>query len=143
MSGADTVAGWAESLRIFGNEWPPEGADACAEYINRQVILDTGGDSRLSNHRGGEIDIEVEGAGTEWTIVPAGNVSALSILESGTSDHAIYSRRGPGRAVMTPDGPRRMVEVSGVSARNTWTKGAEAGIKEAEKVAEQMFGEVS
>ena len=138
MAGAE---GWGDSLRDFGEQMPQAGADACAAEIDRQIALDTGGDGALSNLSGGGVELVTSGGGSEWTVAGSGNLGALAILESGTVRHSIEPRNA--RALMTPAGPRAMVTVEGVTARHTWTNGAEAGLSAAERTAEQMFGEVS
>ena len=140
MAGADEVTGWADAIRAFGTDWPPEGADACGTAIDSQIALDTGGDNTLSN-LGGAIVVRTAGSGTDWSVFPGGNVGALAILESGTKPHVIAPKRA--KALMTPAGPRAMVEHQGAAARHTWTRGVEDGLREAHRSAEQAFREVS
>ena len=138
MSGSATVHEWAESVRRFGEEWPARGARVAADVVERYAQADTGGDGSLSNYRGGGIGATVEGGSGEAAAVAAGSMGLWSMLEYGTSAHVIKPR---GRFLLTPAGPRRMVQVSGMAARGTWSKGAAAGLMEAERDADAAFEE--
>ena len=140
MSGSAAVDGWADAIRSFGDGWPTVGAQACADAITQVALLDTGGDSRLSNHVGGTIGVSVDARAGEATVMADGARGVWAILEWGTQAHEIRPRNG--RYLMTPYGPRRMVQVEGVAARHTWTTGAAAGMTEAERSADEAWGEV-
>ena len=139
--GSAVVAGWAEAIVSFGNDWPTSGAEVCADMVRQQVALDTGGDSRLSNHVGGGVDVVIESGDGEADVRAAGSLGEWAILENGTDAHVILPRAG--RYLLTPMGPRRMVHVQGVAARETWTQGVDSGIVEAQRDAEQAWQAVS
>jgi hypothetical protein len=75
----------------------------------------------------------------EALVAAAGSAGLWAILEHGTSAHTIRARNV--RALTTPFGPRRMVQVSGVSARQTWSKGAASALVQAERDAAEAFAE--
>jgi hypothetical protein len=133
----DVVRQWAADARRFVAEWPNHGATVAAGEITRYVASDTGGDGRLRNHPSGPATVEIEAGDGEAAAVAAGSLAVWAILEYGTKPHRIAAR--PGGFLNTPFGPRRMVQVSGMAARQTWSNGAVAGSAEAVRDAEAAF----
>jgi hypothetical protein len=111
-----------------------------AAELERALAADTGGDGRLRNLPKGPATVTVDGGNSEASVSADGAAAVWSILENGTREHVITAR--PGRYLLTPFGPRRMVTVSGVDARRTWTLGAARGLAEAERDADDAFGEM-
>lgn len=141
MNGAAVVEGWARAVARFADEWPNRGAAVASRRVDAIVAADTGGDGRLSNYRGGRATVAVEEGGGEAAVRADGSLGLWSILEEGTKAHTVRAR--PGGFLATPFGPRRMVQVAGVHARQTWTKGAAAGLVAAERDAYDAFDRIA
>ena len=139
MSGSATVQGWADSVRSFADGWPSRGAAVAASRIERQLFADTGGDGRLSNYKGGAAAVAIETGTREASVVGAGSRGLWSMLEHGTTAHTVLPRK---RFLITPQGPRRMVQVSGTNARRTWTRGVANAMPDVERDAVAAFHEV-
>lgn len=140
MSGSDEIRAWVLDVKRFSEESPRRGAEAAAEVVERFLFDDTGGDGAFSNAPWGAATVTVEDWGREEAVVMAtGSMGIWAILENGTKGHKIYAR---GRALSTPYGPRRFVEVKGARAKETWSRGSVAGLVAAEQEIEATFDEV-
>lgn len=134
---ADDVRQWAFDVRAFAGEAPRRSADAAAEVVERVLASDSGGDGALRNAPWGAATVSVEDWGREEAAVMAsGSMGVWTVLEAGTRGHRIWAR---GRALITPYGPRRFVDVEGMSAKGTWTKGKAGGLAVAEREADAAF----
>lgn len=139
MSGSATVAEWGATTARFATSWPIQVANAAAERIRRQVEGDTGGDARLSNHEGGAALVEVIPGEGAATVKATGAFEVWGILEHGTKPHRIRARYRS--ALLTPYGPKGMVQVAGMRARQTWSKGVAAAQGDAMREANRAFEE--
>lgn len=136
MSAAAELRAAAESVRRFGGEWVRDASGLIAESIDAQLRADTG-DGRLSNAHGyGAVDVQVTVTGDSATVRNAGDKVVWGWLEDGTNAHVVRAR---GRALRTPVGPRRSARVSGMAAKQTWTKGNDRGLDAAERAALELF----
>ena len=110
----------ASICRQVAQELPGEAAEAARPELESVLRSDTGGDGRLSNLSGGSATVQVSGGAGRADVEAGGNRGAWRILESGTRAHEIRAR---GKALRTPYGPRRVVNVSGARAKRTWSRG--------------------
>jgi hypothetical protein len=141
VSGAATVRGWARDVSRFADEWPEHGARVLADKVEQRLRSDTGGDGGFSRGRGlGRAGVEVDAGTGEAEVAAAGSMRVWAMLEHGTSGHVVRARRG--RLLATPYGPRPMVTVSGMRARETWSTGVRAGMPAVQRDAEHEWARV-
>ena len=139
---------------------PAELLEACgkaaAVEIERIAAVDTGGDGELSGAPWGgtNVKVTVSPGGREgvWlgTVAPAtqGDWAIYNWLENGTAPHKIGERgvgRGKKRKIIRQrlrigenwvTGPVTVY----MPAKETWSRGVDAGIKAAMRVADDVFG---
>lgn len=119
----------AADVRQFADRAPGEAIALVDDAITAQLRADTGDGSfshgpdlgratTRTTKRQGEAEVQADGSRRVW-----------GILEGGTSGHTVTASAG--RVLRTPFGPRRSVTVSGVAARETFTKSCAKGMEEA------------
>lgn len=145
MSAAAELGAVASAARRFGTEYLRAASKLVEDEIIKQLNADTGGNGALSNAP------KLKAASTRVRITSdaayirnAGSKVIWAWLEEGTGAHTIRRKRRAGRgrrgrALRTPYGPRASVSVRGMTAKNTWTKGSEAGVELAEREAVVQF----
>jgi hypothetical protein len=141
VTGAADVRAWATAVRRFVEAAPGEAIAPVDEAITARLRRDTGGDGAFSRGRNlGRATTNVRRSNGEAEVTSAGSRAVWGILQGGTVAHVV--RAAPGRYLATPSGPRRLVNVSGVSARHTFTEGAAAGIDDAERDIERRWAQL-
>ena len=139
MSGEATIRGWGRDIQRFGREAPRDAIRVVDDAVRQQLQRDTGGDGGFSHGRElGRAQTRVTSSPGEAVVEAAGSMRVWGILQRGTSGHEVHAARG--RFLRTPYGPRRSVRVSGVSARETFTSGAQAGLEDAARELERAWG---
>lgn len=140
-SAAASIRGYASDLRQFADDEPRQGAEMLADAIEARLRADTGGDGGFSHGREmGRATVDVRASAGTADVIGAGSRAVWAILEHGTASHDVHARRGG--VLSTPHGPRRSVHVSGVAARQTWTKANEATIPLVQRETERRFAQL-
>lgn len=138
MSLGDPLHKLARDARQFEAAWPLAGARIFEEEAARQAASATGGDGMLSGWRSiGAADTEVTSSTGSASMAAVGGL--WKILQNGTTRHEVVAR---GRALSTPHGPRKRVNVRGRPAMNTWTRAAETAGTRVSALTAQMFAQL-
>ena len=138
-SGSATIRGWGRDIQRFEREAPRDAIAEVEDAVAQQLRRDTGGDGGFSHGRNlGRASLRVTARPGEAELEAAGSLRVWGILQGGTSGHETRARKG--RLLRTPYGPRPAVRVSGVKARETFTKAAQAGLKDAQRELERAWG---
>jgi hypothetical protein len=140
-SGAGTVHQWARDIERFADDWPAQGATVLQRAVEQQLRADTGGDGGLSHARDlGRASVDVDPGRASADVLGAGSMAVWVMLEHGTRGHDV--RAGRGRVLRTPYGPRRVVHVSGMAAKRTWSSGVQAGMPQVARDGEAAWSRV-
>ena len=127
--GAAGIRGWARDVARFADDWPRHGAEVAAEIVTAALAGDGGG--RFSNAPHMSARVEVRGGNGSASAVGVGG--GWTWLEHGTRSHTVNAKGGG--FLRTPYGPRRKVEITGMPAKRTWTRGAARAVDAARKDA--------
>ena len=137
----DDFDAWVEQVEGFADAAAGIGAEAWSQAIEDALRSDTGGDGHLSNdRRGGAATVTVESRGTEADINGTGSMGTWSIIENGTAPHTIQAKEGS--ALMTPYGPKSMVQHQGAVAKQTWSRGVDDGVVQVEQTLDAEWGKI-
>lgn len=141
MSGAATIRGWGRDIQQFERDAPRDAIRVVDQAVRDQLQRDTGGDGGFSHGRDlGRATTRVTSSAGEAEVEASGSMRVWGILQGGTRGHEV--RAAKGKFLRTPQGPRRSVRVSGVSARETFTTAAQAGLEDAARELERAWGEL-
>jgi hypothetical protein len=133
---------WVGEVEKFADDAAGLGADAWSVSIEDALRADTGGDGRLSRDRhGGAATVTVEVNGREADVNGTGSMGTWSIIENGTQPHTIQAKQGS--ALMTPYGPKSMVQHMGAEAKHTWTNGVDEGVNRVTETLTHEWGRIS
>jgi len=138
VSGAGTIRGWGRDIQRFTRDAPRQAIRVVDDAVTQQLRRDTGGDGGFSHGRNlGRATTRVTSSAGEAEVAASGSLRVWGILQGGTSGHEV---RPGGRGLLrTPYGPRPFVRVSGVSARETFTRGAQTGLEGAARELESRW----
>lgn len=138
------IARFAADVRTFANDCPGETIELVERAIDAQLRADTGGDGALSNARKlGRATVETTRGRGDAEASAAGARVIWSWLERGTSAHVVEAKgRGRSAVLATPYGPRKRVKVSGMRAKRTWSRGADEGMRNAERDIERRWSQI-
>ena len=139
MSGAPVIRGWAQDIQRFADTAPRQAIRVVDDAVRDQLQHDTGDGSFSRGRNLGRATTRVTSSAGEAEVEAAGSLRVWAILESGTSAHQVRADRG--RLLRTPYGPRPAVRVSGVPPRQTFSRGAQAGLEDAAQELERAWGQ--
>lgn len=123
--GMSDLEAWHDRISDFADSAADVAADSMSEAIDESLRSDTGGDGALSRHDGGTATVDTNANGSDAQVTAGGSMAVWGILEHGTQPHTVQARRGS--ALMTPYGPKSMVQHQGTNPRETWSNGIDDG----------------
>jgi len=134
MTAAAALGRLARDVAGFADDWPRHGAEVAADILRGELAADGGGSFSNAPHMSARV--EVRGGNGEAAAVGVGG--GWTWLQHGTQAHTVTGR-GPRGLLRTPYGPRRTVNVAGMAAKGTWTRGAGRAVDAARKDATAAF----
>jgi hypothetical protein len=133
VAAAAALGRLAREVARFADDWPRHGAEVAAGVLRGELAADGGGS--FSNAPGMSARVEVRPGSGSAEVVGAGG--GWTWLQHGTRAHTVNARSGG--FLRTPFGPRRRIEITGMAAKGTWTKGAGRAVDAAQRDAAAAF----
>jgi hypothetical protein len=118
-------------------EWPQAAARLIEDVAAREVAAVTGGDGSLSNWPSlGDATTKATASTGHASVQAQGRL--WRVLQNGTTAHEVAARRA--RAILTPYGPRKRVNVRGMPGRSTWSRVLAGSNEVVERATLDAFG---